>query len=156
MSTTNDLFTVFKIHFTSSCFSHSDHFLYFSPDLIHVSRLNSCFTAFKKPLHIQGVGVKSSIPQTPPGHGRSFYHCTYQSSCWVLSAVFSLKWDWQIILWTRSHVLSSLNYLMFFLSCFTNSKHLVPVVEVTELNLFIPELFIPQIFTGHLMTQAQS
>lgn len=161
-STANDLFTVCKIHFFISCFSHCGHphvhhFLYHSPDLIHVSRLNSCLTASKKPLHIKLVGVKSFIPHTPPGHCQSSYHCTYQSSCCILSVIFPLIWDWKIILWMRSHVLSSLSYLKFFLSSFTNSKHLVPACWSYRSELIYPStIYSTNIYWIPSMSQAQS
>lgn len=75
--------------------SHSGHahvhnLLYYSSDLTHVSRLNSCFTAFKKSLYVELVGIRSPIPQTPPGHRQHFYHRTYQSSCCIMSLKLSL------------------------------------------------------------------
>lgn len=101
--------------------------------------------------------IKSSIPHTPPRHCQKFCLCTYQSSRCILSVTFSLTWDWKIILWTRSHALSSRIYLKFFLLCFTNTKHLVPVCWSYRTELTCPSTIYPtNIYWIPCMSQGQS
>lgn len=88
---------------------------------------SSYFTSSKKPLYIHPVEIKTSVLHTPLGHCQYFSHCTYQSSCSIMSIyIVSLIEEWEIILWTRGHALSSLIYLQFFSQCLINSKHSVP------------------------------